>query len=307
MAKRLILILTALAVGAVILYRGYRQSLVQAYAREYQQAYHQLDTERTEIEDQLDALEERKRSNRVCGMGMFLAERPEARLYSQMAPLLEEYGYTGAMAFSVDNYPGQPGCITEEQFRELKEKGWSVCAAWDGEAPLEELQAVFAKMKLKKPDVIVVESLKYSMEMDEALKNAGYSVVIHHGEDLPLFQEVSDPKLRHLSCAFWNHPNIASFLETAVQDQQILILSVDFSSVFADLDETLFRNMCRFMTEHEDVFPMEDLSKATVIDEREEAYYQARKTFLQEELLRCDQQIQKLYEAYEQYNPDQGK
>lgn len=304
MAKRLILILAALLAAAVILLHGHRQALVQAYAREYQGAYHRLDEERREIEEQLDALEESKRARQLCAMGMFLAEKPQQRVYTEMYPLLEEYGYTAALALSPEAYPGQPDCITEKQFQELLEKGWSVCAAWDGEAPLSELKAVFSGLGIPKPDVVLVESGSYSTALDAELKKAGYKVVIHHGEELPFFQEPDAPVLRHFSGAFWNYPNIAAYLEAAVQDHEILVLTVDFATAFGDMDERLFRNMCGFMAEHEEAFPLEDLAQATVVDEREEAYYQERKAFLQEELDRCDRQIEKLYEVYQQYNPD---
>lgn len=304
MVKRLALVLTALAVAAVILYRGYQQSVIQAYAREYQQAYEQLDREYRDIEDQLDVLEERKRSKNLCAMGMFLAERPDERVFTQVYPMLEEAGYTAALAFSVDAYPGQPGCISKKQFEELTEKGWTVCAAWDGEAPLSDLTAVFRTLRLPRPNVVLVESGKYSQTLDDALKQAGFSVVIHHGETLPLFEEPDRAALRHLSCLFWNHPNVAGYLEKAVQDREILILSMDFESLFADVDEELFRNMCGFMQEHEDVFPLEDLSRATMINLREEAFYQAKKEYLQGELDRCNQQIWKLYEMYKEYNPE---
>lgn len=301
--KRLILILLAAILSAGIVYYNYRTARQEAYLREYQEAVQELVYQRGQLEEQIALLERKQNAAADCAMGILLFEQPNARLMTEVLPVMTEFGLTGAVVFTPETHPGAPDCITSEQMRQLQEAGWGSCAGWDGEGELSDVKAVFAKEKLPVPRSVCVPMGRYRAEQEEALKAAGFHTLFHHGETGSLLSE-SDGGLRRVGTILWNDPGILTWLDEAVAQKKMLAISVDFSTEYGDFQEDLFRNMCRILQEHTDRFQLANLTDPTEVQERAAAFNQAQRAYLAAEMERIDRQIQRIYALYAQYGAE---
>lgn len=298
--KRLVLILLAAMLSAGIVYHSYRTAQQEAYLQEYQEAVQELEYQRRRVEEQLVKLERKHTDKRDCGMGIVLFENPSERIYTEVLPVMQEYELTGAVVLTPQSYPGQTGCITVEQMKELAEAGWIFCAGWDGEAELQTLAEPFQKLKLSKTKTVWMQP--ETVHFDEtALKNAGYLTVFHHGESGNLLTNQDENGLRLIGTILWNDPAILAWLDAAVEQCGLLAIGVDFETDYGDFNEELFRNMCRILKEHSEQFLLANLTDPTEVEQRAEAYRQARMAYLRTEMERYEQQIQQIYALYAQY------
>lgn len=301
--KRILLILLAALLSAGILYNSYQAARREAYLREFQSAVQELETERLRLEEQLVELRRNQNSRRDCGMGILVFEHPSERLYTEVLPVMREYELTGVVVLSTVEYPGQPGCITVEQMRELADEGWIFCPGWDGKEELEALKEPFKVLKLPKSKAVWMQPGTFQPEQTETvLKNAGYATVFNHGEAGSLLpeQEIFQG-VRHIGVALWNDPTILIWLDETVEKRGLLAIGVDFETEYGDFDGELFHNMCQILQEHSDRFLLANLTDPTEVEQRAAAYNQARQEYLIAEIERYEQQIEQIYALYSQY------
>ncbi len=119
--------------GAVCLgvftWRDYQTQQEQAAGREEaEKLLRPLDVEWNRIQQEIDDLEE-EYSLKMEGTGTaeVLFTHPDARVYEEAYPIMEEYGYTGVLAVSEQQFPGTEGNMSLEQFQELIQAGWMIC------------------------------------------------------------------------------------------------------------------------------------------------------------------------------------
>lgn len=302
--KRIGLLLLAAVLAVGIVHYNRRAAREEAYLLEFHSAVQELEYHRSALEQELYTLE-RRQNDRSCGMGILLFERPEERLYTQVLPVMEEFGLTGAVVLTPEEYPGAPGCITVEQMTQLQEAGWVFCAGWDGSRTLSELQKPFTALKLSKTKTVCVRSGAFREDTASRLNSAGYTVVFHHGETESLLSRQSKgSKHRRIGAVLWNDPEILTWLDAAMTQYGLLAISVDFSTQYGDFEEVLFRNMCRILQDNSNHFLLVDLTEPTEAERQAEAYSRARRIFLRAEIKRYEQEIEKVYELYRQYGAE---
>ena len=75
-----------------------------------------------------------------------------------------------------------------KQFKELIGLGWQYCLKWDEDDNdvdkwLTSCKNMIKEVGIELPESVYFTANSYHSEYDEALKNQGFSIFIHHGED----------------------------------------------------------------------------------------------------------------------------
>lgn len=112
----------------------------------------------------------------------FLFTDLSAKIYTECYPDMQKMNFTGVLAVAENQLPGDEGCLTKDQFKELVENGWTVCVLWEEET---NSSSWFTNLKkdLEKVDVEKVTSIyfpqgTYETEYDAKLKELGFGVII---------------------------------------------------------------------------------------------------------------------------------
>lgn len=150
MKKIFLIVLTVIlaAVLAGLLWNDHRQeqeyasrvAQMEAEIRPYSIEYNQLEKELASLESS-DSL----RINGAAAVTLLFTGAGE-EIATEVWPRLQSYGYPGMVVLTAEEFPGEEGCMSAEQFTALMEDGWSWCLGWPGEesdpaGALEELAA----------------------------------------------------------------------------------------------------------------------------------------------------------------------
>lgn len=113
-----------------------------------------------ELKKELEELEKAKDVKDFQATEELVAVSLDPELYTELFPVMKKHGRVGVMALSPQEFPGNEGKITQEQFEEMTKAGWTVCAVWNGVEPLdvfrEEIEERFNTLGLKVPETVYV-------------------------------------------------------------------------------------------------------------------------------------------------------
>ena len=112
------------------------------------------------LNKELEELEKAKDVKDIQATEELVAVSLDPALYTELFPVMKKHGRVGVMALSPQEYPGNEGKITKEQFEEMKKAGWTACVVWNGVEPLDvfrkETEEKFRDLGLKMPETIYV-------------------------------------------------------------------------------------------------------------------------------------------------------
>lgn len=104
-------------------------------------------------------------------------------MYEDVYPIMEEYRFPGILALTANHFPDRSGMIDNEQFRELRNAGWTYCIAWDGEKPLEtwlaDRKKQLDKAYLTFPKALYDMTDSWQTDYTDTLLQYGITTVIH--------------------------------------------------------------------------------------------------------------------------------
>lgn len=232
----------------------------------------------------------------------------EADVYNRCYPVMKRFEYTGILALSLTQLPGMEGLMTEEQFQELIQEGWTICIKWDAEKPANswwpKLQKQMQQLGVQQCSAVYFTTGTYSSKLDAQIVDMGFSVVVHHGENGSLIQLNDEEGLWHLGAvglmgekpklrlmeAIAQKGNIAYLVGFAVEDE--LYNERSFVSMLSYFDaheanqELLVSNIEATRQHYRDRL-------AVYEQEREEEYKQA-KAVIEEEIAAVEAQLREL-------------
>ena len=126
----LVLVLAlAIALTGIILIRQHQQSDLAKWdfdrIAQYQEARRELDAEMSELQYELKMLEAS-----VQGSVVLMFDQCTANVYDVAYAQLHEFEMEGSVVFR-GKLPGDEGAITEDQWRQMQESGWSAVLGAD--------------------------------------------------------------------------------------------------------------------------------------------------------------------------------
>ena len=87
---------------------------------------------------ELDAALEEAEEAYVGEVSLFVDSLGQSEVYDELFPVMESRDMPGVLVLTPERLPGLDGCMSEETFRELLDKGWSYSLYWNGENDLDE-------------------------------------------------------------------------------------------------------------------------------------------------------------------------
>ena len=267
-----------LLVMVIILWTDHRQKKEEAKeVLALEEELRPLNVRRQKIKKQLEEIAEAyEAGRRPKATTQILFTQLEPRVYELCYPIMKEHEFTGVLALSEQQLPGAENCMTEEQFEELLDAGWSVCVRFDDSAQLNtQWNALKKKLKnfnIDAPTTVYFADGIYDSGLDATIEKCGFTIAIHHGEEgLPLVQKNDETGIWHLGAVGirGKEPRLR-FME-AIDGKANIITLVGFSLTEEMYVEKSFRSLLDTCKDYE---VSEDLLLGSPEDAR--AHFQSR-------------------------------
>lgn len=142
-----------------------------------------LSVKKEQLEQQLKDLEEQYQSNvDAKGTSAIVFTDLNHQVYSVCFPIMKKYEVIGTLALSKNQLPGKDGCITEKEFAELMEAGWSTCVRWDKNSDVSKwwpnLQKELRSLGIEPGKQMYFPLDTYKEDLDAQLKEMGFNTAI---------------------------------------------------------------------------------------------------------------------------------
>lgn len=246
-------IVIAIAVLGVLGFRRYlhdkrQEESIRKAAEEYNISMLEARRRKADLELELAALTEQgsvQIENR--GTLVFLCTEPDVRVYTDVRPILEEAGFTGVIALSYDSFPGEAGCLSEQQLKELMADGWDTVVTVQKNT---DAKALFQKAKASgfAPKGIYYPTPQVDETADSLAKDLGVRAVFTYSSD-EISAEPSVYRILTLGC---NENGIKNVTEESIASSRTMALSIGFRNSRELFDETSVTNMVAFVKKKTD-------------------------------------------------------
>ena len=260
MIKKIVGILTiVLAIGLCVFLR-YASTEEKREAAKYEEMSEKrrpLQVERQKLQQELaDLQKEYEASKLPKGTTQVIFTGLEADVYNVCYPIMKEHEYTGTLAVSLTQFPGMEGLMSVEQFQQLLNEGWEVCVKWDSQNPVETwLPQLLEQMKqfhVETLPIVYFTTGTYTKALDEKLVKAGFSIVVHHGEEqMPLIQLSDEEGLWHVGSVGLMGEKPKLRLTEAISQKGNITYLVGFELEDERYDERSFRSMLGYFDSYE--------------------------------------------------------
>ncbi len=278
-----------------------------------EEALRPLNVKMYDLEKELESLE-KAYTNQYQGMGsvIFLFTDLDEIIYTDIYPQMKEYGFTGVLCLSSDDLPGRDGCLSQSQFKELLDAGWTCCLVWQEDMGSEEWLAACREMEeeagVERPDTVYTVSETYSGRLDSFLEEQGFSAIVHHGEEeLPLILSDSEEGIWHPGAVAWLQDGASSLLASATSQGGNLIFTIGSDSEAEQYEEGQFASMLEKVDGYckEDSLFVADFIQAReyrrTIESRQETVeseWTRQKTDLENQIEKLDEEIDAVTDNY---------
>ncbi|MBQ0100821.1 MAG: hypothetical protein KBS39_04910, partial [Lachnospiraceae bacterium] len=181
------------------------------------------------------------------GTLVFLCTEPDVRVYTDVRPIMDAAGFTGVVALSYDSFPGEAGCLSEEQMKKLLADGWDTVVTVQKNT---DVKALFQKAKAAgfAPKGIYYPTPQVDEAADSLAKDLGVRAVFTYSSD-EISAEPSVYRILTLGC---NENGIKNVTENSIASSRTMALSIGFRNSRELFDETSVTNMVAFVKKNTD-------------------------------------------------------
>ena len=235
------------------------------------------------------------------------------QVYSICYPILKRKGYTGTLILSSEQFPGEEGSMTLEQFRNLIADGWKVCIGWPKEATANDwwtsLKQKMDASQIERSSMIYFPHGSYNSELDSKIQKMGFSIVISEkiGIESPL-QENYEEGLWHLGAmGYMEAKSKVQLLDAIGKDANVIYL-ISFGIVNQLYESTPFKGMLNIFQEYQlggdlivcDTEAAREYHKSRLegISPEIVENYQVKKSELENEIQKLEEQLQQIDAKY---------
>ena len=239
-----------------------------------------------------------------------LVTEPDEDLYTNVYPLMRQYGFTGVMGISADGrMPGIPGAMSYAHFNEMLQAGWTLCLVYDGGMTLERWANAnrhwLEDVGIPWPETVYLPEGSLSVEQAGEVLNYGFTTAVYplSGQQTEIVRDTEGPRLYFARP--WSFDNAASFIDSLAKNGGNAVFTLSFSPESADAFNQLnFTNMLNYLKNYTDQgnYHLASFAQAQAIQEEAaagapsaEAVYEREKSRLQAEIHALDTQIHAIY------------
>lgn len=317
MIKKIIPIVTIVLAVGLFAFIWNVQKQEEEMAVQHEELYEQrrpLTVKQEQIEQQLEALEDAyEKSKSPNAVVQVLFTELDEQVYTLCYPIMQEYEYTGTLALSPNQFPGQEGCMTVEQFQELMNAGWEICITWqtgtDTDKWWPNLQNKLTVLGVEPGQVLYFPKGTYNADLDATIQELGFSIaVISKTEEETPLQLQYEEGVWHVGAVGLMSSKPRLWLREAVAQYANLAYLVGFELEEELYNENSFRSMLNCFDEYE---ATEELAVTSIQDARDqyhsrsvgvspelESQYQEQKAALEKELSEIKEQLKEIDAKY---------
>lgn len=268
-----------------------------------------LVVKKQELEKKLNDLNKSYEAKRMPrGTAQIIFTGLEADVYNICYPIMKRFEYTGILALSLTQLPGMEGLMTEEQFQELLQEGWTICIKWDAEKPANswwpQLQQQMQQLGIQQCSSVYFTTGTYSSKLDSQIVNMGFSVVVHHGENGSLIQLNYEEGLWHLGAVGFMGEKPKLRMTEAITQKGNIVFLVGFQLEDELYNENSFVSMLSYFDTYEasqellvsgvDEARQHYRDRSTAYEGDIEEAYKREKEAIEEELATVEAQLRDL-------------
>ena len=317
MKKRNILIIAMIAlIGLVVFLWNTQKSEQEKEAKQakWEKECLPYNVEKQKLQEELEDLDEAYQSEQnPKATVQFLFTELKAELYKECYPKMKKRGFVGIMALSNQQFPGNEGCITLEQFHELRNEGWVVCVRWDAGTSVNQWWPTL-RQKINELAVqvecIYVPAGVYNTKLDGTLQKMGFTTVVcgKTEAETPL-QTKYEEGFWHIGGLGFMSAKPKTWLEKAIAQDANIAFLIGFQQT-DELYEP--RNFDAMLSYCENYTKSDDLIVGSVTDAKnhysirikgktpeQEAEYNQKKDSLQTQIEEINQKLEEINARYE--------
>lgn len=317
MYKKIIPIVTiVLAIGlfAFIVRVQKQESEADIQRRELYEQRRPLAVKQEQLEQELEILENAyEKSKAPNGVVQVIFTDLDEQVYTKCFPIMNEHKYKGILALSPTQLPGETGCMTLEQFRELSEAGWEICITWQKDQNVAEwwpsLKNKLTVLGIEQGTVVYFPRDTYRAELDVTIQELGFSIaVINRKEPESPLQLQHEEGVWHLGAVGLMSAKPRLWLREAVAQEANLTFLVGFQDEEELYNERSFRSMLNcfaeyeateeLITAHYDAAREHYRSRIAGVAPEVESEYQEKKATLEKELMDVNKQLEEIDAKY---------
>ena len=170
----------------------------------------------------------------------------DAKLFSDVYPVMRDHGTVGVVGLSIAQYPGRHHQISPEQYQHLIKDGWGNCYVYEKGYSLNswlvQMEAFLDRDGLTRPTAIYFPDNTYSETMLDILRKHGVTTVVLPGETGRAVS-VTDPlgEFWYTVAMPWNYTGVNADMELLSRtDGANLTYTMSFSNLWDAFDKEAF-------------------------------------------------------------------
>lgn len=275
MGKATVTVVLVFLSAALALFLWLENSRAQARQEantEMEQEIRPLELERHRLQQELDDLNtEYTIEAQGKGSLVLLFTNLDERIYTEIYPIMNAFGFVGVLALEESRFPGSEGCMNQEQLKELIDAGWECCLRWkpdsDAENWAETERRLAEKAGISCPAAVYFPADSYEPERETILGEMGFQTMVHHGEgELSLLSsEIGEGPWRPGAMG-WEQKGAAKMLDEAVTQRGDLVFTVGTDTAEEEYEKDSFISML----EKADIYcDVDELKVMTLTEARE--------------------------------------
>ena len=217
-----------------------------------------LRAEPLEVErDRLTSLRDRRQSEvdketRPIATEQLLFLELNPLLMEEVFPAMQERELPGVLGLYEGNYPGDPGCISREDYDRLIQAGWESCLVYDGGEDFaawdRDVSARLSDAGLQKPRAVYFPEDSYDATLDRQIIACGYLVAVHHGESYrPLIGGELEGELWYTGAHPWNYIGVPDQIREVVRKHGEHCYTLRFTEGREEYGTASFQTMLDFI------------------------------------------------------------
>ena len=273
-----------------------------------------LTVKQEQLQQELETLEKNyEKSKSPNAVVQVVFTELSERVYSECYPIMQEYEYTGTLALSDTQLPGQEGCMNVEQFQELMDAGWQVAITWKNDVAAKQwwtnLQNRLTVLGIENELILYFPQGTYNTELDTIIQELGFAIaVVNKGEEEQPLQLQHEEGIWHVGSVGMMTSKPRLWLREAVAQDANLAYLIGFTLEEELYNEKSFRSMLNCFDEYE---ATEELITTNIVEAREhfrsrnvgvapeiESQYQEKKAELEKELAEVKNKLEKIDAKY---------
>lgn len=208
-------------------------------------------------------------TKRIQGMGTatLLFTQPDAVFMDIVVPMMEKSGLVGMVAFGADCHPGTEGCITLEQWHQLKAAGWEICLMWDGKTRLtswmDKVNQYMTEKGIAPTLSVYVPDGLLSQELLIQAREMNLKALVHHGEESEEQQAIRGNDVWTPTAIAWHLDNTSEKVDAIASSGGSIVLEVKNEILWEGGYRRLFQSMLEKLV----IWQNEDQLRIATIDQ----------------------------------------